>query len=183
MAAVELVRHRAAICGYVRDASSGAGIGSATVALVGTAVQQTQTGADGFYYVLDLADGLYALSAAAPTLGTRYGTVSVTGVLVASDAQGRPIFDPKGNLDLSPTRLTGTVRRSDTLAPIAHADVRLRASRVQTKSNTVGIYALSAVEAGTQTLEVSARGFTAVSQTVSLAAGQDSVVDIDLTPS
>jgi hypothetical protein len=182
MAIVATIRHRAAISGYVSDAVSGAGIAGAVVTLEGQD-QQTRTHADGFYYFLDLANGAYTLHAEAPALGSRYGSVTATGVSVASDSVGRPLFDPKGNLALPPTRLTGLVRRSDNLAPIAYADVQLRASRVTSKSNKLGQYVLSAVEAGTQTMQVTALGFTTISQPVSLIAGQSIVVDFNLTPS
>lgn len=182
MANVETISHRAAICGYVNDASSGVGIFGATVEITAEGLQ-TQTRDDGFYYFLDLPDGPYTLSAAAPLLGSRYGTVTVSSVAVASDGVGRPIFDPKANLGLPPTRLVGLVRRADNLAPIAYAEVHLRASNVKTKSNKLGHYVLSAVEAGTQTVQVSARGFAAVSQPVMLSPGQETVADFGLTPS
>ena len=182
MSAVEIVRHRAAICGYLSDASSGVGIAGATVGIPGNGLQ-TQTDADGFYYFLDLADGSYTLQAAAPALGSRYGAVTVSGVTVASDGNGHPVLDAKGNLALPATALTGLVRRSDTLAPIPYADVLLRASNTQVKTNKAGQYALSAVEAGTQTVQVSAIGFATLSQPVGLSAGQNTVVNFNLTPS
>jgi hypothetical protein len=182
MAIVATIRHRAAISGYVSDAVSGTGIAGATVTLEGQD-QQTLTGADGFYFFLDLPNGSYTLHAEAPALGSRYGAVTAAGVAVASDGAGRPLFDPKGNLALPPTRLTGLVRRSDNLAPIAYADVQLRASRVAVKSNKLGQYGLTAVEAGTQTVQVAAPGFATISQPVSLSAGQSRVVDFNLTPS
>lgn len=181
MSDVELIRHRAAICGYVSDAVSGTGIARATVELAPVALQ-TETRPDGFYYFLDLPDGLYTLHAAAPALGSRYGTVTTAGVAVASDSAQRPIFDPKGNLGLPPTRLAGLVQRSDTLAAIAYAEVRLRATNVKTRSRKLGQYALSAVQAGTQTVQVSAPGFVTISQAATLTAGQETVVNFSLTP-
>lgn len=175
------IRHRAAIGGYVSDAVSGIAIAGATVELAPTSLQ-TRTRPDGFYYFLDLPDGLYTLHAAAPALASRYGTVTATGVAVASDAAGRPIVDPKANLGLPPTQLTGVVRRSDTLAAIAYAEVRLRASNIKTRSSKLGQYVLPAVEAGTQTVQVSAPGFVTSSQAVTLGAGEETVVDFSLIP-
>lgn len=134
-------------------------------------------------FFLDLPDGSYTLAAAAPQLGSRYGSVSVPGVVVASDGDGRPIFDAKGRLELPPTRLSGLVRRGDTLAPIPRAQVRLRAAAVAVQSDPAGHYLLSAVEAGAQTAVVSAPGFVSISQVVVLTAGQQAVVDFSLTPS
>jgi hypothetical protein len=179
---LEIWKHRAAICGYVRDASSGVGIPGATVVLVDPDVT-TKTRADGFYHFLDLPNGSYTLQATAPAQGSRYAGVTVAGVAVASDAAGRPVLDPQGNLGLPPTRLSGRVQRADTLAPIARAEVRLRASGAKTMSNNLGQYALSAVEAGAQTVRISAPGFTTHSQSVTLGAGQNTVVDFNLTPS
>ena len=181
MSSLEIIHHRAAICGYVSDADSGDGIAGATVELIAEDLQ-VQTRADGFYTFLDLPDGSYTLHAQAPQLGSCYGTVTAPGVTVASDGAGRPLLDPKGNLGLPPTRLTGLVKRSDNLAPIAYAEVRLRASNVSAKSSKLGQYALSAVQAGTQTVQVTAPGFTAVSQSVTLNAGQNLVVDFSLPP-
>jgi hypothetical protein len=179
---LELVRHRAAICGYVRDANSGAGISGATVALAGQEAR-TQTRADGFYYFVDLPDGAYTLQATVPPLGSRYAGVSVAGVTVAGDGAGRPVLDPKGNLALQPTRLSGRVLRAGSLAPIARAEVRLRAGGVKTLSNNLGQYLLSAVEAGTQSVQISAPGLVLASQSVTLNAGQNTVVDFTLAPS
>jgi len=179
---IETVRHRAAICGYVSDAVSGEAIAGATVELAAQGLQ-ARTRDDGFYAFLDLPDGSYTLRASAPQLGSTYGTVTAVGVAVASDGSGRPVLDSRGNLALPPTKLSGVVRRSDTMAPIAYADVFLRASLVRTKSNKVGQYSASAVEAGTQTVQVSAPGFTAASQSVTLNAGQSTTTDFTLTPS
>jgi hypothetical protein len=176
------VTHRAAICGYVSDAVSGEAIAGATVELVAQGLQ-AQTRDDGFYAFLDLPDGTYTLSASAPQLRSAYGTVTVAGVAVASDGSGRPVLDPKGNLGLQPTQLSGVVRRSDTMAPIAYAEVLLRASLVKATSDKVGQYIASAVEAGTQTVQASAPGFTLASQSVTLNAGQSTTTNFTLTPS
>jgi Carboxypeptidase regulatory-like domain len=182
MPALETVRHRAAICGYVRDASSGAGIPGAAVEIVGVNAR-TETRADGFYYFADLPNGSYTLRARAPALSRSYTGVTVAGVVVGSDAAGRPVFDPKGDLGLSPTRLSGRVQRAGSLAPIARAEVRLRASGERTMSNNLGQYQLSAIEAGTQTVQISAAGFAAKAQSVTLNAGQNTAADFTLTPS
>jgi len=178
---LEIIRHRAAICGYVRDAKSGAGLAGASVDIAARGVT-AEAAADGFYYFLDLPDGAYTLHAAVPALGTRYADVTVAAVTVATGTSGAPSLDPRGNLALSPTRLTGQVKASGSLAPVARAEVRLRAAAVKTLSDAAGQYALSAVEAGEQTVQVSASGFAALSQRVTLQAGQEAVADFTLTP-
>jgi hypothetical protein len=177
---VEIIRHRAAICGYVRDAKSGAGLAGASVDIAARGVT-AEAGADGFYYFLDLPDGSYTLHAAVPALGTRYTDVTVAGVTVAKDASGAPALDPRGDLALPPTRLTGQVKAAGSLAPVARAEVRLRVAAVSTLSDAAGKYALSAIEAGEQTVQVSASGFAAFSQRVTLQPGQEVVSDFTLT--
>ena len=181
MATIKII-HRASICGYVRDAETNATIAGATVEIVGRNAQ-TRSRDDGFYHFLDVPDGAYTLHAAAPMLGSRYADVTVANVVVASQADGRPSFDPRGNLNLPPTRLSGHVQRSGTLAPIARAEVRLRAAGVRTLSDDLGHYVLSPAQAGEQTVQVSAPGFAAGSQRVALTAGQSTTADFVLTPS
>ena len=53
MSTVEIIRHRAAICGYVRDARSGDGIAGASVDIAARGVTD-ESAVDGFYYFLDL---------------------------------------------------------------------------------------------------------------------------------
>lgn len=180
MSTVEIIRHRAAISGYVRDAKSGAGLAGASVDITGRNAT-AEAAADGFYYFLDLPDGSYTLHAAAPALGTRYTDVTVAGVTVAKDASGAPSLDPRGTLALSPTRLAGQVTAAGSLTPVPRAEVRLRATAVSTLSDATGRYALSAIEAGDQTVQVSATGFAALSQRVTLQAGQETVSDFTLT--
>lgn len=182
MATLEVIRHRAAICGNVTDTHTGTPLAGVTIEIVGTALK-TKTRADGFYYFQDLSNGTYALKADATALGSLYGTKTINNVVVSSDTSGRPIFDAKGNIDLSSPRLSGVVKRSDNQLPIAYADVYLRASNKRTKCSKTGQYVLSEVEAGTQTIVVSATGFDSVSRSISLIAGQDKVEDFSLTPS
>jgi hypothetical protein len=180
MALIATIRHRAAICGYVVDALTGAGIGGALVEIADPALTTTSR-ADGFYGFLDLADGGYELHASAPALGSRYGSATVSGIVVASGAQGQPVLDPDGRLALPPTQLAGTVRRADTAAPIARAQVRLRASAVAVLADAAGGYRLAGVEAGTQTAVVTAAGFVAHTEQVVLTAGEEMLIDFNLT--
>jgi hypothetical protein len=123
------------------------------------------------------------LAASAPRLGSRYGSVAVSGVIVSRTGDGRPIFAAEGRIELPPTCLSGLVRRGDTLAPIPRAQVRLRTAAVAVQSDPAGRYQLCAVAAGAQTAVVSAPGFVLISQVVVVTAGQQTVVDFSLTPS
>ncbi len=176
------IRHRAAIAGHITDAISGKGIPEAVVNVIGQN-QCTLTVREGFYYFIDLPAGQYGLSAAAPHLGTRYGTASVSDVAVADDADGRPIFAPKANLPLPPTRLVGQVRRSDNDQVIVKATVQLRGSKARTLTDNLGQYILSGLQKGNPTVQVSAPGFATATQTVTLTAGEATTADFSLTTS
>ncbi|MEH1969379.1 hypothetical protein [Nostoc sp.] len=102
------IKHRAAIAGYVTDAITSGGILGATVEVVAKNLR-TQTREDGFFYFVDLEKGQYDLSVLVPQ-GSRiyYGgsdekpTATIPGVIVQGD--GKPIFDLKANVALSPIR-------------------------------------------------------------------------------
>jgi len=181
MSVIETIRHRAAICGHVTDAQSGAPIGGALVSLV-QPPRDTRTRADGFYFFTDLEDGHYALQVSAPALGSRYGTAIAATVAVGSDGKGSPLLDPRGELALPSTRLSGTVSRSSDGTPVAFAQVLLPASGIRTLSDKVGHYQLGAIEAGAQRVQVTATGFTSFNGTVTLLAGQALANDIAMTP-
>ena len=177
---MEEISHRAAIAGHITDPILGNRIPEVVVEVVGENLS-TVTGSDGFYYFLDLPAGQYELSAAAPQLGTRYGTANVTNVTVADDIDGRPIFDPTANLQLSPTRLVGEVRRSADNQVIAQATVKLRGSEARTVTNDLGQYILSGLQQGNPTVQVSAPGFATAIQTVTLTTGEATTADFSLT--
>ncbi|BAZ23369.1 hypothetical protein NIES4073_42570 [Kalymmatonema gypsitolerans NIES-4073] len=102
------IKHRAAIAGHVTDAITSGGILGATVEVVGKNLR-TQTREDGFFYFVDLEKGQYELSVLVPQ-GSRiyYGgsddqpTATIPGVIVQGD--GKPIFDLKANVALSPIK-------------------------------------------------------------------------------
>lgn len=179
MSPLATVVHRAAISGFVRDAITGDGLAGAVVRLT-PGTRQARSDDEGFYSFIDLADGNYQLSASVPGLGSRYGSLAAVTVTVARDAAGRPQFDRRSHLDLPPTQLSGMVQRLDNNAPIADAEIQLPAGRRATRSARDGRYSLVAVEAGSQTLRVSAPGYASTSQQVSLLAGQTTVVDLGL---
>lgn len=178
MRPIATIRHRAAICGHVVDDVSGRGIAGARVAIEALDLT-TLSGPDGFFGFIDLAEGPYELTATAPALGSRYGSAAASGQVQSTD-DGRPILDPV-ELRLRPTQLRGDVRRADDSAPVRRAQVRLRASAIAVFADAEGAYAFSAVEAGRQTVVVSAPGFGALTREVLLTAGQETQADFDLT--
>ena len=178
--AFEVTRSRAAIGGTVTDLRSGAGLAGATVEVLPLGVRAS-TGPDGFYGFIDLPPGTYSLRVSLASLGSRYGSVTVDGVVVGTDAQGHPVLDGKANIALPPTRLIGTVKRADTQAPIAGAEVRTRTGGDVARSNNLGAYVLTGVEAGAQSVRASAPGLVTASVTITPVAGQDLSFDFALS--
>ncbi|HEY9670733.1 MAG TPA: carboxypeptidase regulatory-like domain-containing protein [Waterburya sp.] len=166
---VEEIRHRAAIAGYVTDAITRQGIWGAIVEIVGQNLR-TQTRNDGFFYFRDLPTGQYSLNLAASHLGSRYGIATVLNVMVQNAADGRPIFDPKANIPLPPTRLTGQVKRSDNNQAIATAIIQVLGSEAQILTDKNRLFSLSGIQAGKPTIKVSAKGFVTATQQVIMTA-------------
>ena len=177
------IKHRAAIAGHVTDAITSGGILGATVEVVGKNLH-TKTREDGFFYFVDLEKGQYDLSVLVPQ-GSRscYGgsdnepTKTITGTIVESD--GKPIFDLKANVRLSPTSVVGYVKRSDNALPIPNAIVKLLVSEIQIFTDKDGKYILSGVPTGNYTIQVSAndigtnKEFATQTQLVTFTAGKE----------
>jgi hypothetical protein len=178
--AFEVTRSHAAIGGTVTDSRSGAALAGATVEVLPLGVKAS-TGPDGFYGFLDLPPGTYSLRASLASPSSGYGSVTVGGVVVGTDPQGHPVLDGKASIALPPTRLIGIVKRADTQAPIAGAEVRVRTGGAVTRSNTLGQYVLTGVEAGAQSVRASAPGFATASVTITTVAGQDTSFDFALS--
>jgi hypothetical protein len=179
MSVIEILRHRAAIAGYVTDALTKLVIPGAVAELI-TQNLKTQTSEDGFFYFLDLAPGSYTLDVSVPSLGSRYGTASVPNVAVQNDTDGRPIFDAKTNVALTPTRLTGHVIQSSNGQPIKGATVKILGSEEKALSDKDGRYDLSGIQAGTPNVQASAAGYAAAAQKVTLTAGLETIADFSL---
>jgi hypothetical protein len=176
------IRHRAAIAGHVVDAVSQRGIRDAVITLLSSG-RQRRSCPDGFYAFLDLPDGSYALTATAPSLGSRYGSRTVEGILVSSGVDGRPKLDPKARLALPPTRLAVAVRRADTLAPVPGAKLCLRGANVVVHCDAAGTCRVPLLEAGAQTAIVSAPGFDSHSAPVTVRQGEETSLNFLLNSS
>jgi len=199
----EIVRHRAAIAGRVKDAQTGqplpgarieitAGPPAFTGRLVLLAQQhgsrwetmaerpdRTRAAADGFFRFLDLPAGQYTLTGSLPGSGTRYGTATAQVTLTA-DGQGNVSL---GTVDLTLPVTTIQGRVSDAAdAAIRLAEVRVEGSGERAWSDAQGKYVLSGVEVGARKLTVSARGFETKSETVTLGQPGNVVTrDVTLT--
>lgn len=189
------IKHRAAIAGHITDAITGKEISGAAVEVVGKNLI-TLTREDGFFYFVNLEKGQYELSILVPQ-GSRssYGgnddepTARISGVAVENEPDrpdgkpGKPIFDLKANVSLDPTRLVGSVKRSDNANPIPKAIVKLRGSEIQTLTDDKGQYFLSGLPSPVKlTIQVSAKEIATTSQQVTLESGKQQSLDFNVKP-
>jgi hypothetical protein len=181
------IKHRAAIAGYVTDAITGKGISGVAVKVVGKNLS-TLTNEDGFYYFLDLEKGQYDLNILVSKESRRiYGgsddepTTKIQGIAVESD--GKPVFDLKANVALYPTRLVGSVKRSDNQNFVPMAIVKLLGTDIQTLTDDKGQYFLSGLPSPAKLIiQVSAKEIATTSQEVTLEAGKQKNLDFDVKP-
>jgi hypothetical protein len=180
MAVVAQARQQVAIAGRVTDELSGRPVEGARVELTAAPTgfsawlalralesgpgwdalperpDRAGVGPDGHFHFLDLPDGKYTVTASHPQAGSRYGTVGAS-VTVPRSADGS-IIRQAADLKLPPTAVTGKVTGPGS-TPSAMAEVRLRGSAGSALTDAQGTFILAPVEAGKQTLLVSARGF------------------------
>ena len=194
MNTIETARHRVAIAGFVSDAITGKAVAGVDVAVtdmppqfkkkVGlNAIQfgakwagmierpdRTRSRIDGLFYFLDLPDGDYGLRIAAPSFGSRYGTVG-RKVTVARDANGTFKLD-WAIVGLPPTTVKGAVTGKEGAGEdvVRFAQVRVKGSGESAFSDHAGQYLIAGIEPGRRTLMVSAQGYRPISQTVLIAA-------------
>ena len=204
MVLVVTVRHQVAIAGRITDAQTGTPITGAHVqittgpaawtdalaslaAVHGAAWATLQerpdrrwTSVDGHYHFLDVPNGTYQLTASLPGSGSRYSTAQVQAS-VARDGTGK-IAMATADVALPTTMITGRITGPG-LTPVAMATARLKGSGETTYSDSQGRYRLSAIEAGTRAVQISAQGFQpAVNQAVLGQPGASQNLDFTLVP-
>ncbi len=142
-------------------------------------LDQTCSQADGIYVFVDLPPGAYRLRISAPQQGSRFGMVEAGPVEVAPAAA---VFVARADVTLPSTRVRGVVTRLDTGDPVENALVRVRADTQSVRTDDAGRYELRRMLQGSPTIEVSAPNLAPARRTITLAAGQEQVVDIQLAP-
>lgn len=190
------VRHKVAIAGTTSDEVTKQPIADAVVKLLGQNlhIQMSENGSfylinqqtglvklptslskiqNGFFYFMDLPNGEYTLKVSAPKLESRYEPVKEQKVTVPN---------LQANVQLSPTRLVGQVKRSDNNEPIAKALVKLGGSEYQTLTNDKGKYILLGIVASKPIVQISHPKFERSSKQVELIAGKEHTQDFSLKP-
>jgi|SRR5262245_1317126 len=206
---IEPSSRRVAIAGRVTDAQTGRALGGVQVAItagppaftsrlplqaaqhgsrwdtMATRADRTRTSADGYFHFMDLPTGRYTLTASMPGAGSRYGSANVEATLSRSGAGRDPekIAAAVADIALSPTTLKGRITASDAKQPLLLAEVSIQGSGERAFSDAQGNYLLTALEVGTRTVAISARGYQAVSSTVELRSPGDAQrLDVALLP-
>jgi hypothetical protein len=203
MSSLHLVTHRVAVAGWVKDSETKNAIGRADVTIVAmpAAFEQrlklasmrygtrwaalterpdkTQTKEDGLFYFLDLPNGKYTVRVTATKLGKRYSGAEETAS-VTRDSQGK-LRLATVKVALQPTAVKGKITGSNQKAGVVMAEVRIKGSGERTFSDAQGQYALTAIEPGTRTVQVTAQGYKPSFHVVKLPqAGAMETVNIAL---
>jgi hypothetical protein len=195
------MRHRVALAGVVTDAVTSQSVADAVVSIANApkafeswlGVYATRFGAawsgmterpdrtrsrrDGLFYFLDLPDGDYELTVAAPSFGSRYGVAGSTVKVVGKEL---PRYEIQWtNVSLPPTTIQGCV--SSKKINIGFAQVQIQGSGESVFSDDMGRYVLAGIEPGKRTLMVSAQGYKPFAEQIVIAKpGDRNTKDVQL---
>jgi len=153
--------------------------------MMASRLDRIRTASDGHFHFTDLPAGNYALTASLPGAGSRYGTAGVKVRVSASRSRSDPdkIASVTADIVLPPTTLKGQVTSADAKQPVLLAEVTIQGSGERAFSDAQGNYLLTALEAGTRTVVISARGYQAAASTVRLVSpGAEQRLDVALEP-
>ncbi len=162
------------ITGTVTDGTAGGG-----APVIGAKVTctcqggSTTTDSIGHYEFDGLAPGDYSVTFAAAA----YVTETIPGVIVTAGTT-----TPQDASLVEDGSVTGTVTSSATSAPIAGATVTCTCKAGSVITDGSGAYSINGVSPGAATVTVSAPGFTAANNNVTVVAGAGTVANFPLTP-
>ncbi|AFZ55813.1 hypothetical protein H6G54_26855 [Anabaena cylindrica FACHB-243] len=163
---------------------------------------RTQTISDGWFYFMDLPDGLYQLEASLSDPQMRYAksqhqieiaTKNVKNINIINQDKNLDIFDTinRVKLELKPTTLLGKITNADEKEAIGMAKVQIQGSKEYTFSSTEIIkqsqgewnYRLIGIEARNTpiTVIVSAKGYPIKQKQINLQTGEVKSLDFQLT--
>ncbi len=159
------------VTGVVTELGSSTPVVGAVVSIVGTAVIPDTTGASGSYVLADVWGCSHTLRVEAAGFAPYQQQITV--------AAGSTQFDVALPASYA---VSGTVRDASSGLPVAGATVALTDTGLDpTATSGSGGYAFAAVVAGAHTLAVSAAGYGAASQPITVGAGA-TVFDVHLAP-
>jgi len=167
---VQLVENVGWLIGYVKNEQ-----GLPIVAALVTADGSSSTANDTGFYNITLAEGSYDVVAEA----AGYGNESLSCTILAGESTWLNF-----SLSITSGSLSGYVRDADTSAAIAGAYVTVQMGDLTKSavSNSTGGYRISLLEAGTYEVTVSKTGYETNTTSVTIVAGQEKVLDIELKP-
>ena len=152
------------VIGTVTNAGTGATLSNATVTVTGTSLRTT-TNSDGNFTLPGVPQGRQTL-----TISASGFTATTRDVTVAA---GQSIS--AGTIALTPIQTTGSITggviNATTQAAFQGATVTVQGLSLATTTNSDGIFELTSVPAGQQTVRVSAPLFTSTTRTVEVPAG------------
>lgn len=199
----QIARHQVAIAGRVLDGHTGKPVAGALVSMTAMPPvfqkrlvitsssradwdemlerpDRTRTRKDGLFYFLDLPEGSYTLSGSLPRLGKRYGAAQGSSE-VSRDTKGK-FKVTTITLALQPTRVKGKVVGPGQKNGVVLAEVRVKGSGERTFTDAQGQYTVAGIETGKRVLLVSAQGYQAASENVTLGEpGMAKTVNFSLT--
>jgi hypothetical protein len=200
----ETVRHQVAIAGRVSDAQINRALRGVLIRITAGPAEfmnelqiralqygenwatmlerpdQTVTAGDGHFHFMDLPNGQYTLNASLPGTGSRYGTAA-SQATVSRSAAGRIVMAVSDTV-LPVTAIKGRVTGSGGAA-VVMAKIRVQGSDEQTFSDAQGRYLLTALEAGSRTVLVTAQGYQPSNRNITLSnPGSVQTADFALSP-
>lgn len=168
---VELILDAGYLIGYVKDEIA-LPLEAATVSVAGTS---TTTNPSGFYN-MTLSAGSYDVTAAK----SGYGSATVTGVAVVMSQETMQNF----SLAIASGTLRGHVYDAKSGKALVDVviSVTIGGSSMTGKSNDTGAYKVQLIPNGTCTVNASKTGYENNVTTAVIVAGQETTLDIELTP-
>ena len=153
--------------------ASGAGLAGVTITITGGATRTTD--ANGYYSFINIAAGTYSVSAA------KVGYITQTSTGVAVVAGGSKVV----NFLLAPAlygNITGIISDAVTGSPILGATVSVGTGSASATTNSLGVYTLSNVLAGSHTVTASKSGYVTNTRSVTVVPETTQTAPIALSP-